>query len=238
MGRDELTEDGTSVARSAPPRAGPARYGDRFRRPTTLRIGPVGECETVEIGVEAPARSWPSWLTRGAAGLGLAATAVIGVAISDRDTDPSNASDTPPERSTPLRALPPVAPLDVTGIEAELWESNGFSYEITLTNATDTAFSLLNVSPAMSGTELAWDRTLVLPANQSTIVRVDFLVLNCLAATTSSAPAEVRMVVRGQSADAVPALAQVATVDQAAFIDSAGKGICSQGGGDGGIVLG
>ena len=80
----------------------------------------------------------------------------------------------------------------------------------------------------MSGTELAWDRALVLQPGRETTVRVDFLVLNCLAATTSSAPAEVRMVVRARRRRRDGARAEVPTEDQAALINASGEAICAQ----------
>lgn len=239
MGTEELSEDGTAVPRPAPPRTdGPARYGDRFRRtPAAPEVGLGADGDTVDVGVGAAPSAWPTWLTRCAAGVGLVATAVVGVWMGDRDDrTPQARPDAPPQRSVPLHEPPPDAPLDVRRIEAELWDSHGFSYEITLTNTTLAAFELIDVGPPMSGTELAWDRSLVLEARSTTTVRVDFLVLNCLAATTSTAPVELRMVVRSRD-DAVASLAQVATVEQAAVIDAAGKGICAQGG-ERPIVLG
>jgi hypothetical protein len=234
-----MTEDGTALPRPPPPRTdGPARYGDRFRRiPATLEVGPAADGDTVDMGVEAPPRAWPTWLTRGAAGVGLVATAAVAVWMGDRDDGtPQALPDAPPQNTMPSHDPPPVAPLDVRGIEANLWDSHGFSYEITLTNTTLTAFDLIDVGPPMSGTELAWDRSLVLEARSTTTVRVDFLVLNCLAATSSTAPMGLRMVVRSQG-DAVTSLAQVATVEQAAVIDAAGKEICAQGADAMGIVL-
>ena len=241
MGAEELTDDGRPAAAPPPPRAGAAaRYGDRFRPTPTEPAWAAPVSDTVELDADEPPRAWPPWLARSAAVVGLAATVAVAVAVGDREAPtPDALPDQPPTRSTPLHDPPPVAALDVSRIEADLWESNGFSYEITLTNSSDTAYDLVDVGPAMSGTELAWDRTLVLPAGRSTTVRVDFLVLNCLAATTSSAPMKLRMVVRGHGVDGVAALAQVATADQAAVIEAAGRDICAQGGGDlGGIVLG
>ena len=238
VGREELTEDGGPVPRPLPPRTdGPARYADRFRpEPPAIDLGPRGDADTVDLGAEPPTRSWPSWLTRTAAGVGLLATAVIAVATSDRDADvPEGLPDARPEQSTAPHDPPPMAPLDVSGVEVDLWDSNGFSYEVTVTNRSETALELIDVGPAMSGIELAWEHALVLPAGQRTTVRVDFLVMNCLAATSSAAPVELRLVVRGQAVDAVAALAQVPTVEPAAFIESAGQDIC---GPRGGIVLG
>jgi hypothetical protein len=192
----------------------------------------VSESDTVDLGTEQLARSWPPWLIRAAAGVGVAATALIAVATGDRGGDASDGlPDSAPQRPAALHAPPPEAQLDVRRVEADLWDSSGFSYEVTLTNRSDTTLDLIDIGPAMSGTEVAWDRMLVLPAGRTTLVRVDFLVLNCLAATSSAAPAELRIVVRGQAAGSVAALAQVPTTEQAALIEMAGADICSSGGG-------
>lgn len=208
----------------------PLKYGDRFRpgTTTTLELEPVSRGDLVDQE-DRPRQRWPAWLTRGAAGVGVVATAVIAVTVGDgSEPAPPAPSETPPAVSLPINDRPPVAPLEVGLIEAEVWDSRGFSYEITMTNRSDTAFDLIDVGPKMSGTELAWDRELVLYPGRETTVRVDFLVLNCLAATSSSAPVEVRMVVRARDGVSRTALAEVPTEDQAALVNASGDAICAQ----------
>ncbi len=241
MLRDELSDDDHPVVRPVPSRsAGDARYADRFRPIVAADPHSVGGSETVDLGSDRPARAWPTWLTRTVTGLGVLATAVVAVQAGGGGAEiPENVPDLPAATSQ-VRAAPAVAPLRIDQIDAALWDSNGFSYTIALTNDADTAYDLVDIGPGMSGTEMAWDRTLVLPAGATTRVRIDFLVLNCLAATTSAAPAELRIVVRGRSVGAVAELAHLPTDAQGAEIDAAGKAICAPGGGygPGGSALG
>jgi hypothetical protein len=237
--RDELGDDGHDIAAPPTRSTGEPRYGDRFRPLSPADSAVDTESETVDLGLDAPSRPWPTWLTRSATGLGVLAAALVAVQMGSGREIPENVPDLP-AASSPLNDAPPVARLRISQIDAVLWDRDGFSYTIALTNDADTAYDLVDLGPTMSGTEMAWDRSLVLPAGVTTTVRVDYLVLNCLAATTSAAPDELRVVVRGRSAGSVTELARLPTDQQGAEIDAAGKAICAPGGGygPGGTVLG
>lgn len=156
VGHEELTEDGVSVARPPPPRPdGPARYGDRFGRATgSIDLGPTGRRDTVDLGVEVPSRTWPSWLTRGAAVLGLVATAAVAVATEGRvDAPPAAAHEASPAQSDIPNDLAPFARLYASRVEGELWDHGRFSYEVTL-SPSGAAFRL-DVASGVSGEDAA-----------------------------------------------------------------------------------
>lgn len=170
MGREELTEDGAAPRRPAPQRpGGVTRYGDRFRPAATapgLDLDRAGEDDRVDLGNDAPARTWPTWLTRGAAGLGVAATAAIAIAMGDREDSAPQAVESPPAQAlqdkyptrAPVRAAPPsMAALVSSRVEDGVWDHGRFTvddqdqlFEITLTGVVIGAVDVDVVSGTSS----------------------------------------------------------------------------------------
>lgn len=152
MGREELTDDGPSSARTSAPRPGGAvRYGDRFRpadQPTALDLDQAEEGDRIDLGPDAPTRTWPAWLTRGAAAIGVAVTAGIAVGIADQESSPPKSAANPPAQTVldkyptrgPARVeAPSMATLVSSRVEEGVWDHGRFTldqgrfgFEITL----------------------------------------------------------------------------------------------------------
>lgn len=161
---------------------------------------------------------------------------------SDEPDEPVAApevSQEPEQTAIPYReAVPPPPPvmaaIEVGGVGAELWASRGFSYDLALENPTTDSFEIIDIGPPVSGTEIAWDRELVLEPGGAATYRIDYLVVNCLAATTSAVPHELRLLVRRGGADGPVELATIETSEPAAVIEAAGDKICGSAGAEGG----
>jgi len=204
------------------------RYGARFRdEPITGDI--VGEDEP------AAGNENPRWLTRGGAVVAVGAVAALAFWTMTRADEPEAVARPEPavtERYGPAVTIvrntpPPIAPLMVTSATGDLWRTRGFSYNLELTNPTDTDYELVDIAEALHGTEMLWDDALVFAHGTSTDFRVDFLIINCVAVVNRAAPAELRLTMR--PAGAVPGTAggvAVTTLDlsalSAAFEDAGG----------------
>jgi hypothetical protein len=224
------------------------RYADRFRSDAPggepgsgqlaggqLGSGQLGGGSDV-LGVGAakpePVRPrWPAWVPRVATTLALVAAAGIAIAREDGDGIPEADTTSPPVETAPPHEPPPVASIELVEARAEPWESRGFTYELVLGNPTRQAFELLDVGPGMSGTELAWTQDLEIGAGGEAGLRVDYLVVNCRAATTSAVPTELRLVLRHGGPQGRVELARLPIPEQAAAIEAQGARICPQGAG-------
>lgn len=157
--RDELTDGGSAQTRTTRSRpGGVVRYGDRFR-PVSSALAlddPRDGGDLVGLGNDRP-RTWPTWLSRGAAALGLAATAVIAIAIGDRATpqpspDPAAeaAEDQWPTQAPPRGGALSMATLVSSRVEGGLWDhgrftldQGRFSFEVTLSGVAATNVDVL-----------------------------------------------------------------------------------------------
>jgi len=159
MGREELTDDGAASPRTSAPRPrGVVRYGDRFRpadRPTALDLDRAEEGDRVDLGPDALTRTWPAWLTRGAAAIGVAVTAGIAVGIADQESSPPQSAADPPAQTVldkyptrgPARVeAPSMATLVSSRVEEGVWDHGRFTldqgrfgFEITLSGVAVSA---------------------------------------------------------------------------------------------------
>ena len=153
VGREELTDDGAASPRTCAPRPrGVVRYGDRFRpadQATALDLDQAGEGDRIDLGPDAPTRTRPAWLARGAAAIGVAAGIAVG--IGDHESSPPQSAVDPPAQTAldkypnrgPARVEPPsMAALVSSRVEEGVWDhgrftldQGRFSFEVTLSGA-------------------------------------------------------------------------------------------------------
>ena len=159
MGREELTDDGAASPRTCAPRPrGVVRYGDRFRpadQATALDLDQAGEGDQIDLGPDAPTRTWPAWLARGAAAIGVAVTAGIAVGIADQESSPPQSAADPPAQTVldkyptrgPARVeAPSMATLVSSRVEEGVWDHGRFTldqgrfgFELTLSGVAVSA---------------------------------------------------------------------------------------------------
>jgi len=159
VGREELTDDRASSPRTSAPRpGGVVRYGDRFRptdRATALDLDQADKGDRIDLGPDAPTRTSPAWLARGAAAIGVAVTAGIAVGIADQESSPPQSAADPPAQTVldkyptrgPARVeAPSMATLVSSRVEEGVWDHGRFTldqgrfgFEITLSGVAVSA---------------------------------------------------------------------------------------------------
>jgi hypothetical protein len=196
-------------------------YSDRFFGPghddaSTETLGVTadrgGRTEVVGMGADdARPISRHRWLrvVVGIAALGVAAAFLTHQddATSDSSTDGAPATGAVQERpargtNVASRSGVTTVPLSATTSDGVLWKSRGYSYVVRVWNGTATPLALIDVTASASGTEILWNDPVTVPARGSADLKVDFLLVNC-AAATAPAPRELRLRVKAVGTDEV-----------------------------------
>lgn len=208
-------------------------YGARFRD----QLGPAEVLGPEVLDDGTTGRAWSRWLTRtGAVVVSAAAGTALWVGL-ERPEPPAPepvATESYGPPITIVRNAPPSrAPLELAAATAELWTTRGFSYDLELTNPTSTAYRVLDIRHAVNGTEMLWNESLVLETHATTTLRVDFLIINCVAVLDRPVPAALRLTLRPEGA--APGLAggvEIADLDLtelSAELGAAGGVRCADG---------